>query len=481
MKKNSFLYLSLIVFTCLLIYIIQKAINYPITHDEAGTIFQYVDFKEYTLWNIMFWYHPLGNNHILNTLLTKLSIEIFGMKIWSLRLPNILSFCIFFYYVYQIVKSQFTNNYLRLAAILLLCCHPFMLDFFALCRGYGMSIAFFMGMIYYLFSFITSKSLKDQVYAMLMGCLASYANFTMLNVFVCVYAILMFLNSYHIYKKQLQQKKHIVLSTCILILFFALIIVPIIHLKNAGEFQWGGADNFYYSTIFNVLQNDIYDHYVFKGKTVQTYVYVLIILIFIPFLIQSIQLLLNRKISQKVYFFSGVLLCLTIVSSILQHQFLGSAYLTNRTAIQFIPLLFVPAVLGFYWIEKLPKFSIIFISFCISVITIYHVYKTYNTTCPREWWYELHNKEVIALIEKENLQQPGKVKLGCFWHFAPSINIYITRFGHDKIAYVPPYEELRSTADFDYYYIYYSDTSKLNKAYKKHAFYSNMVLMKKEK
>lgn len=58
--------------------------------------------------------------------------------------------------------------------------------------------------------------------------------------------------------------------------------------------------------------------------------------------------------------------------------------------------------------------------------------------------------------------------------------MYITRFGHDKIEYVPPYEELRTNTDFDYYYIYYSDTAKLNKAYKKHVCYSKMVLMKKE-
>lgn len=147
MKKNSFLYLSFIVFLCLFLYVIAKAINYPITHDEAGTVFQYVDYKPYSIWNIMFWYHPLGNNHILNTLLTKLSVAIFGMKIWSLRLPNILSFLVFFYFSYQLVKTYIKQDALRFAALLLLCCHPFMLDFFALCRGYGMSLAFLMGTI----------------------------------------------------------------------------------------------------------------------------------------------------------------------------------------------------------------------------------------------------------------------------------------------------------------------------------------------
>lgn len=70
---------------------------------------------------------------------------------------------------------------------------------------------------------------------MLMGCLATYANFTMLNVIVCVYAIFMGMNLYEIWKFKSQKKKNIIVSSVILILFFALIIIPIIHLKNKGN------------------------------------------------------------------------------------------------------------------------------------------------------------------------------------------------------------------------------------------------------
>ena len=75
-----------------------------LTHDEALTFARYVP---YPIWQIVKYDMPHldPNNHILNTLLTKLSTSVFGTQEWALRLPNSLAFL-----VYLLIAISFSSN-----------------------------------------------------------------------------------------------------------------------------------------------------------------------------------------------------------------------------------------------------------------------------------------------------------------------------------------------------------------------------------
>ena len=81
------------------------------------------------------------NNHILNTLLVKYSIALFGAHSWSVRLPNLLSFLLFAWAVYRIACLLNPRSFWLPVTAVLFFANPYLLDFFGLSRGYGLSVA----------------------------------------------------------------------------------------------------------------------------------------------------------------------------------------------------------------------------------------------------------------------------------------------------------------------------------------------------
>lgn len=117
----------MIIFCSLFILIIFKAKNTEITVDEAYSFLNYSYVGNYL--NI-----GIANNHILNSYLMYLFQNI-GYSELILRLPNILFGLIYLLVVFQISKR--TKNYIFSSALLFL--NPYLIDFFSIARGYGIS------------------------------------------------------------------------------------------------------------------------------------------------------------------------------------------------------------------------------------------------------------------------------------------------------------------------------------------------------
>mgnify|MGYP001456145794 CR=1 FL=1 len=117
----------MIIFCSLFILIIFKAKNTEITVDEAYSFLNYSYVGDYL--NI-----GIANNHILNSYLMYLFQNI-GYSELILRLPNILFGLIYLLVVFQISKR--TKNYIFSSALLFL--NPYLIDFFSIARGYGIS------------------------------------------------------------------------------------------------------------------------------------------------------------------------------------------------------------------------------------------------------------------------------------------------------------------------------------------------------
>jgi len=106
-------------------------------HDEIATYYFYFyhgDFIGKTIqWD--------ANNHLLNSIIGSVLYKMFGDNFTILRLPNLLSFILFFVGSYKLTLSLKTP-FLKLTGLLALTCIPFVLDYFAYARGYGMSMGF---------------------------------------------------------------------------------------------------------------------------------------------------------------------------------------------------------------------------------------------------------------------------------------------------------------------------------------------------
>jgi hypothetical protein len=84
-----------------------------------------------------------ANNHILYSLLARASTSVLGSSEWAIRLPALAGAALYLIGVYRFV-TLFSSVRLWLLTVLLLCIHPYLLDFLSAARGYGLALAFFL-------------------------------------------------------------------------------------------------------------------------------------------------------------------------------------------------------------------------------------------------------------------------------------------------------------------------------------------------
>ncbi|MBK7870599.1 MAG: hypothetical protein IPJ74_07920 [Saprospiraceae bacterium] len=238
--------------------IIYKAFAIPITHDELSTILHYYT---YNVWEIMMYPDPWPGNHILNTLLTKLSMNIFGQEQWAARLPNMLSFALYFYAAYHICLQLFKNHLLPfLGCLAFFIFNPFLLDFFSLCRGYGMSNALMLCSAMFLLKGFVTQQWRAVWWGFAFSILASYANFTLLIYWCAVTAMIAIFawNDYLNHKNTKQFFTKIGILAGIDLIYLLLIYTPIHKMQSTDQFVYWQSNGFFRDTIISLIENSRY-------------------------------------------------------------------------------------------------------------------------------------------------------------------------------------------------------------------------------
>jgi hypothetical protein len=85
-----------------------------------------------------------ANNHVLNSMLTRMCTTILGLSAFSIRLPALAGAAIYIYAVYALCQIISAEWKIRIPLFICLVYNPFIFDFFVASRGYGMANAFLM-------------------------------------------------------------------------------------------------------------------------------------------------------------------------------------------------------------------------------------------------------------------------------------------------------------------------------------------------
>jgi len=101
-----------------------------------------------------------ANNHVLNTLLARISTSVFHLTDLSLRLPSLLGGALYLWAVYRLARRHFGSGPLFLAAVALLSLNPLVLDYLSMARGYGLALAFWMWALEFLNPPVTARNLN---------------------------------------------------------------------------------------------------------------------------------------------------------------------------------------------------------------------------------------------------------------------------------------------------------------------------------
>lgn len=341
-KKREFIILSLL-FSFIFIYLLLRSIYVPLVHDEAGNFFLYTHsgkvFPPEAHWD--------ANNHILNSFLSRLSYLLFGSSRLALRLPSLLFFPLFFFFTYKI-SNELKMPFLKWGFILSLCLSHNFIEFFALDRGYGMSMALLMASIYFLMKILKNDRLSDYIALMISLALALFSNLTLILSSAIILSILL-LNLFFKFRSFSRKK----LTWTILILAFGG-LTPIIAatkllliLKAKGLLYYGTLDGFYDLTVISLSKFISASDSLIFPIAILIYSTILILLI-----IKNLTSIISLKDLIKAPFVFPLLLVGNTLAVIFLAVFFSINYPEDRTGLYFIPY-FIASL--FFMIDQLDQ------------------------------------------------------------------------------------------------------------------------------
>ena len=226
-------------------FLVIRAIYVPMAHDEIATFYYFVQSGKVSpfLTNID------TNNHFLNSMLTWVSYRFFGPSPLALRLPNLIFAPVFFFFLYKIT-SHLKNRVFRFAFFISMAFTLHFIEFLALSRGYGISLALLLGSLWYLLEGISRQKLRYYSVSLLFIFVACTANLALINTyalmlaFVCIMLITSEINSFRL-------KAIAILAAGILPL--SLVLVQIFYIKQHNGLIAGSPHDFWGTTITSLF------------------------------------------------------------------------------------------------------------------------------------------------------------------------------------------------------------------------------------
>jgi hypothetical protein len=413
----------------LFLYVAVRAYLLAITWDEAYT---YIEFARNGKVFLDKYDMMSANNHILNTAGMILFTKLFGLSEFVMRIPVMLAYIIFLFYSAKLVRGL-GNRWYAVGAFLVLNVNPYMIDFFSMARGYGLSLGLMMGSIYffYLFHFNENRS-RNAFISVLFASLAVFANFVLLNYFVVLTGVLVVLSFYFASPGPADKRERIPAAIRMIamplllaaIVFF--IVIPIATgLKGAGALFFGGEQNFWSDTISTITDRCFYElgYSYWLQRMAKGFVFLILILSSGYF----IQRMLKKKMDAQSLFLGSLLALLGLcsLSTVVQHHLMQTPYLLDRTAL-FLVVLFNLIFVFFIGNFSKERKQMIYIIYSSALVLLAHFFMCFNLIYVLEWKYDCNTKEMLADVEQMKNIPEGKetISIGIPLIFDPAMNFY---------------------------------------------------------
>lgn len=404
--------LFIIIFT----YLAVRAFTLSITHDESVT-FSFL--KEDNI------YLTTANHHHLNTWLMHCFTGLFGNNVGVLRLPNLLAFALYFWSVVQLTKPL-KNLVLFLAALSCFLLQPFLLEFFALARGYGLSIALLTTSLVFVVrlahNFTDYKSfIKNYWLSSVFGLLAVSANLGMINVYLCLQALIVvqfLLHTYGSLEKKKELRKFVV-SILLLLIPLAFCVARLLELKANKQLYYGtnslreAFDSLVYANSFVTI---------FKNEFSLILKVALIIVLILATVVLIQQKDLKSPLFQATFLIVSVLALLQF-----EHLLLNTKLPERRTALFIFPLVGFLITQLLIRAEQLKKIKTVLqtSSFVLILLPlVFNFSKGVNLTHTSTWKYDADAKDIFLKMEEISSQSSDDISISNDWFLEPSLNFY---------------------------------------------------------
>jgi hypothetical protein len=407
-------------------YTFIRACVLSITWDEA---FSYLEFVRSGVLFPEKYGDMSANNHLLYTWLEVALTRLFGTTELILRLPSLIAHLLFLVYSAKLVK-ELNTKWLSFAAFLIINLNPYLLDFFSLARGYGLSMGLMMVSIYYLYGFHKTFANKFAALSVLAAALSVLANYVMLNYCMALCAVLILLQAYHTFysgekSKALFFLRNITIPLLIFLLLL-LLVVPIgFKLRAAGALFFGGNTGFWKDTVHTIINKSFYElnyNYWFQ-RLAKAYV---VLAMGGASIVAAIRFFRKKDSANVLFLISSILLIgISAMATIAQHYLLGTLYLMDRTAL-FLMVLFT--VMLVFFINELSEERkvLAIIGYASALVLGVHFLVASNLNYTLEWKPDADTKGMLADLEKikQVPKEKDNISISIPLLFETDINFY---------------------------------------------------------
>jgi 4-amino-4-deoxy-L-arabinose transferase-like glycosyltransferase len=417
-----------------------RAYHLSMTHDEAGTTDHLLQ-SFYQILNSREAFHS-ANNHILNSWLMKWSASVFGVYEWSLRLPNVLAFALYYLAGIGVIRQLSLPQKWRFMGLAFFILHPFALDFFSLCRGYGLAMAFQMLSLFFTLKYIRDRKILN-LHASVLACgLAVLSNMTWVYFLLAQMAWIIFDQGLTFLKKQKLAGWRAIPSWLIFACILGLVYRPYQWIQANGELKWGANGWF-------DLQHTFAKDYLYNDTFLTAVIFqILCLIIFVLFFQQCYGYFRKKEnsIQAEQSFLILILLLGLTTLAILNRNLNNTTYASGRRALMYFPLV------ALMFILFLSNFSLKRIRSWIGVLlfsVLIFSWAGFRLNAVREWSYDSATKSVFEHI-RNNTERESKIAVD--WQFLPVMKFY-ARY-RDSTVQVSLFEKNSSCEEVNWFYLY---------------------------
>ena len=453
--------LSLLVFA----YVVTRAATMCITLDEAATYNGHVT----NGWLQILLFQTDGlpdNNHLVNTLLAKLSVNLFGLSELTLRLPVLLG-CLLYLLGLNLCLRWSVSGWKALPGLLAVGMNPYVVDFLGVARGYGLGLGFTMLGLAALLRAFASRPGKVEAGPSRLGIvlfgLAALSNLSFLLVLgagmllVGGFVTLRGLSGHRVSEPD-SSPWPLLLAKLLLpgIPFILYSMLPLHIIRQWKLFGEGGQTGFWHDTVGSLINGTAYfDRWFWSYLYVMTD-WVLIVALFVP-----LALFILNRVDDRRFAVLSVLAGMTFAvafASIAQHHLLHVAYLQGRRGIFLTPLFLLMALaIG----DPPRKASIwyvvpaLLLGLVVPSVLALHDVTSANLQRIYDWNYYGGSRKAMLSTKAEIVRlNPGRpVKMRVDEDFFDCMNFYRGMFGMERMLLPVDLEPLAGPADFYYGFI----------------------------
>lgn len=386
------------------VFLILRAIYVPPYPDEILNFHVYAKPGKF----IPFFSEPDANNHFISTFFNWISVQLFGNQVKFMRIFELLSFPFFYLGIIkigQLLKSKLIAGFM----VLTICSSFFILTFFTLARGYGMSMTFMTLAIYFLLLSFKNPSGKIISWSFIFCGLTLWTNLSM-SLSVLIIAGLLcwnFLKNYF----NLTKKDKITLlifaptfggPPIILAIFYGF------YLKSHGALWLGGKEGFLQDVLLNLSYRSLGERGIWW-----------VILLFFSLLVFTLFNWKKFKFQQahKVIF---ILTVTTILGTILMHLILGINYPHNRAALH---ILIISLMAFFFYLDSV-KNSWNWISVIPAIVFLGHHIYHINLSYPATWKDSTLDKSLYQCLVEEQSNQADLITINAPFYFGECVHYF---------------------------------------------------------